>query len=106
MQSAGASLTVPPLRSRLTRRGRLIITVLLLTLIVPVVSAAADVVKQPQPVEVVLHVVAPGETLWEIAQATKPPGKGIWDEITNIKRLNDLPTSALSTGQTILLPAR
>jgi len=90
---------------RLTKRGRLIITLLVLTFLVPLVSAAASTDNSPQAQEVLVHVVAPGETLWEIAQGNKAPDDGIWEAVSKIKRLNRLETSALHVGQTILLPS-
>jgi len=92
---------------RLTRRGRLVVTLLILMLIIPVVSAGAAAVADQlgTPQAVIVHTVAPGETLWEIAQAHKKPSVGTWDAIAQIKRLNHIDTSDLYVGQTILISA-
>jgi LysM repeat protein len=90
---------------RLTRRGRVLATVMILSFTVPVLSAAAKSTDQGEPMEVELHVVAPGDTLWGIAAATKEPGQDIRSAISEIKKLNQLQTSTIYVGQTILLKA-
>ncbi|MDP3984346.1 MAG: LysM peptidoglycan-binding domain-containing protein [Acidimicrobiia bacterium] len=48
--------------------------------------------------------VAPGDTLWAIASGLGSD-QDIRIVIADIKRLNRLDTSALSTGQSLLIPA-
>jgi hypothetical protein len=101
---------VAPLR--LTRRGRVAVRVLvvLLGLVVTAVvvltagrSAKADAAAHP--VEVGYHVVAPGETLWQIAGEVAP-GVDRRDTVASIVELNALRTEQLAAGDRIAVPVR
>jgi hypothetical protein len=56
-------------------------------------------------VEVVRHVVEPGETLWGIARDVAAPGEDVRDVVLQLVELNDLPSAGLMAGQSIVVPA-
>lgn len=97
-------------RLRLTRRGRLLFTILAA---IPLVIAAlafalngggaiAGIEGSGQPLEVV--TVQPGSSLWELAE-TLAPGADPRDVIHEIMQLNALSSPALFAGQQLDIPA-
>lgn len=95
--------------TRLSRRGRLLITLMVsaaaLTLAVVLatsVSAAAPQIDAPQ----INHVttVSVGQTLSEVA-AAHLPGLPINEAVARIQLANDLNTSQVRAGQSLLIPA-
>lgn len=103
---------------RLNRRGRIVIgigTAVILAIAVVVAggalgilsgavsespAAASSTASSPQ----VDHVtVRAGQTLWQIASKAAPNADPR-ETILQIRKLNDLPTSAVRAGQTILVP--
>lgn len=92
---------------RLTQRGRLVLVALAVLVSAPVAGLGARAVASgpPEPVEVVAHTVAPGETLWGFARALAGPGEDLRPVVARIQSLNALDSAALRIGQTILLPA-
>jgi len=94
---------------RLTRRGRLVVILvgLLMVLVVGFFLGAGSVATQERgeaaPTEVVQ--VAPGETLWDIAGRLTATGDDVRDVMYDIKRLNALQSSSLTAGQRIRVPA-
>jgi Tfp pilus assembly protein FimV len=92
---------------RLTRRGRLVVfmTSLLLVLGVALMFAGGAVgtgeAGQPAPTEVVQ--VAPGDTLWGIASDIASDGDGR-SMMNEIERLNALESAGLSAGQKLRVP--
>lgn len=93
---------------RLTRRGRLLaaaatllIAVLTLIGIASRVGPLTDASPVPAsaPAQV---VVAPGETLWSIAERVAPQGDPR-TVISQLRKLNNLPTTDVHPGQTLLL---
>jgi LysM repeat protein len=61
------------------------------------------------PVEPVLadtYTVAPGETLWSIAQSVGEPGRDVYETLYVIQDLNGMTGSSLQAGQQILVPVR
>ncbi len=96
-------------RPRLTRRGRvmaglvalfaLLTTSLAVTERMQALHEPASVVPATAPAEV---VVAPGETLWSIAERVAPDRdpRGVVDQI---RRINDLPGGDVQVGQTLRL---
>jgi hypothetical protein len=96
-------------RPRLTRRGRalaaavgllaLLTTSLAVTERMQALHEPASVVPATAPAEV---VVAPGETLWSIAERVAPDRdpRGVVDQI---RRINDLPGGDVQAGQTLRL---
>jgi predicted Zn-dependent protease len=97
--------------TRLTRRGRLAVSLTVLLAGVTVVLAAAvalgpsviatDGVGDPVPVRTV--TVQPGQSLWDIAAAsgTSPD---VRDAMYDIRQLNHLQTAELQVGQTLYVP--
>ena len=92
---------------RLTRRGRLVVflTSLFLVLGVAFMLAGADRAAgeagQPAPTEIVQ--VAPGDTLWGIASEIATDGD-VRSMMSEIERLNALESAGLSAGQKLLVP--
>lgn len=93
---------------RLTRRGRCVLA----TPLVGAVLAASLFVggigragTQVEPVAVSWVAVAPGDTLWGIAQRAAP-GQDPRDLIVRIRSLNNLSDSGLHPGQRLLVPIR
>jgi hypothetical protein len=107
---AGARVVRPARpRPRLTRRGR-VLAALVALLVALTTSLAvtermqalhepASVVPATAPAEV---VVAPGETLWSIAERVAPDRdpRGVVDQI---RRINQLPGGDVQAGQTLRL---
>ena len=92
---------------RLTRRGRLVVflTSLLLVLGVAFMLAGGAVgtgeAGQPEPTEIVQ--VAPGDTLWGIASEIATDGD-VRSMMNEIERLNALESAGLSAGQKLRVP--
>ena len=97
----------PEASVRLTRRGRLVITLLFLGVFMAgltvfgATSAATDKAGEPLPTRTV--VVDSGDTLWDIAATVAAPGK-TREMVYRIQELNALPDSALHVGQRIAVP--
>ena len=93
---------------RLTRRGRLAATVLvlcgLLTGGVVLTGGLATAGTEPGAAATAERVtVRPGETLWSIA-LREAPGVDPRDTVEEILRLNHLESSAVEAGSVLLLP--
>ncbi|GIG86757.1 LysM peptidoglycan-binding domain-containing protein [Plantactinospora endophytica] len=92
-------------RLRLTRRGRLVVTVLLLLLVAglaAVLSPASRAADPPGAPETA--VVQPGDTLWSVAERHRP-GQRPFAVIDEIRRLNGLDDHTVHAGQRLVLPA-
>jgi LysM domain len=107
----GARVVRPaPGHLRLTRRGRLVtaaatLLIAVLTLVGVVSRAGALRETAPVPASAPAQVVvAPGETLWSIAERIAPD-RDPRTVVAGIQRLNDLPTAAVRAGQTLRLRA-
>ncbi len=94
---------------RLTRRGRLVVLLLALGLVLSAglwlaQASMADGDDVPEPTRVV--VVAPGDTLWGLAEETvAASGEGdVAAVVTDIQDLNDLDSGALQAGQELRVP--
>lgn len=103
------ALAGPAAPLRITRRGRLALTLLVSTVAAAVVgvlgtgqATAGDAVRDAAAVEV---VVVPGDTLWGIASESASPGEDVRDVIAEIVELNGLPSSGVVAGQTLVVPA-
>ena len=109
------ALSVAPARAasaaaggvRLTRRGRLTITLLvvaLLALAMIATAASSEATDEPgQPVPTRTVVVGSGDTLWDIAADLAAPG-GTQAMVHEIERLNSLSSVSLDAGQRIEVP--
>ncbi|MGY4646113.1 LysM peptidoglycan-binding domain-containing protein [Cellulomonas sp. URHB0016] len=93
---------------RLTARGRIVLGVLTLLVvgagIVPWQAGRASADGPSGAVEVVRHVVQPGETLWGIAREVAGPGDDVRDVVVRLVELNNLPSAGLMAGQSIVVP--
>ena len=94
---------------RLTTRGyilALLVLVLLLAAFAVGRSASSQAMERPStPAPVLAQVtVQPGDTLWQIARRVAPE-KDPRDVVSQIRRLNHLPTAAVQAGRQLLLPA-
>lgn len=91
---------------RLTRRGRVVIALLALLVLVGagLIGQRAVAESPGSGVEVRLHTVAPGETLWQYAQSVRDSGDDLRDVVAELRDLNGLATAELRTGQVVLLP--
>jgi hypothetical protein len=105
----GARVVRPaPGHLRLTRRGRLVtaaatLLIAVLTLVGVVSRAGSLRESAPVPASAPAQVVvAPGETLWSIAERVAPD-RDPRTVVAGIQRLNDLPTAAVRAGQTLRL---
>jgi hypothetical protein len=92
---------------RVTRRGRLVITsamfaALAFAGVVGASSAVAGHEVRPVPVRDV--VVQPGDTLWAIAATGAQPGEDVRELVAEIVELNALESSAVYTGQQLVVP--
>jgi hypothetical protein len=110
VRAVGARVVRPARpRFRLTRRGRVLagLVVLLATLTTSLavtermqaLHEPASPVPATAPAQV---VVAPGETLWSIAERVAPDRdpRGVVDQI---RRINHLPSGDVQAGQTLRL---
>ena len=94
---------------RLTRRGRLVVTLLLLGLILGAFvafggqSVATGEAGAPVPTRTV--VVGEGDTLWAIASEVAEDGD-IREVVHEIEQLNSLPGPVLEVGQEIAVPVQ
>lgn len=92
---------------RLTRRGRLVVFLTSLFLVLGVAFALAggavgtDEAGKPAPTEIIQ--VAPGETLWGIASEISTDGD-VRAVMREIERLNALESTGLAAGQKLRVP--
>jgi hypothetical protein len=92
---------------RLTRRGRIVMTLVFLGLVLAVLtvfgarSAATGETGSPVPTRTV--EVGQGDTMWGIASAVAEPGH-VREMIHQIEELNALSGPALVEGQEIAIP--
>jgi LysM repeat protein len=97
--SGGSSL-------RLTRRGRVVVVLATLILLSLGLSVGhATLASGPEGASVRVHVVRPGETLWEIARRVEP-GRDPRPVVFDICQLNDGDCAGLEAGQRLAVPVR
>lgn len=105
--TARPEASAAPTRVRLTRRGRALVTLaflaVLLTGMVPLGGWATATLTggSPEPVQVV--EVQPGDTLYEIAADVAAPGQ-VREMVYRIQELNSLPGAQISEGQRLAVP--
>lgn len=91
------------MRSRATvLSGRLF--VLLLALLAAFLLSSPRV-EAEEPAMLVEYVVAPGDTVWEIAARVTPAGEDVRDTVAVVIEVNSLGAAAITPGQRLLLPA-
>lgn len=101
------AVTSPAGRVRLTRRGRLVVTLLLLAVVTAAFvvfsswSSASGEAGVDVPTRV--HVVSEGDTLWAIASEVAEPGE-IREVVHQIEKMNSLPGPSLVEGQELAIP--
>ena len=66
------------------------------------VGGAAD--AEPPPAPAIEHVVAHGDTLWEIAEEYVAPGADVRPLVHAIKQTSGITSSALQPGQVLHIP--
>ena len=107
LQFPGRTTVRPPLR--LTRRGRLAVTLTMASLLAAAglvgASTALAGTTAGEPVAVSQVTVHPGQTLWEIAAAAAAPGEDVRDVIIKISELSGLSSSTVYAGQELTVPA-
>jgi hypothetical protein len=110
VRPAAAPVAAPRTATRLTRRGRLLVTGLVLLMLVAAavllsggVPATAGT-DRGAPVTAERVTVAPGETLWQIAERVAP-GTDPRETVARILDLNGLQTAQVQAGTALLLPS-
>jgi LysM repeat protein len=100
----GAALGLDGLR--LTRRGRVVVVLLALTVCIPLGGLGGRAVASDpgRPIEVTVHTVAPGETLWGYAREIAAPGEDVRDVVAHLRDINELTSGTLAVGQVLLVP--
>lgn len=93
---------------RLTRRGRLTLTLLTVALTAAVSTAAGQgAVATNAAAErsaTAVHVVRPGETLWSIAR-TVAPEADTRETVGQIMDLNGMASASVAAGRALVVPA-
>ena len=94
-------------RTRLTRRGRLVLLVLAVGLLLAAISlgragSQAATATETGPA-LQQTTVQQGETLWSVAQRIAPDNDPR-EVVAQIRRINHLESSSLRVGQQLLLP--
>jgi hypothetical protein len=94
-------------RVRVTRRGRLLLLLVLAALLFTAFSlgrSASEAASEPaEAVQLEQTTVQPGDTLWAVARRIAPDNDPR-EVIDEIRRVNDLASSELTAGQQLLLP--
>jgi len=102
--------TAPLPRLRLTRRGRAVITTLVVGLIIglafalTLIGGAATATTDLSTGSFEYVTVHSGQSLWQLAESVAP-GSDPRDVISDIVNLNQLQTSVLQPGDRIAIPA-
>ena len=93
---------------RLTRRGRLAVTLGALVLAGAALFSAQDAEAEAPAAAVAVstHTVAPGDTLWSVARTAALPGEDLRDVVDELIQLNGLAGASLQVGQMLLVPER
>lgn len=104
---AGTTTTARPGQLRLTRRGRLVVLVLALVVVLGLGaflatgSVASEHPGTPEPTRVVM--VGSGETLWDIAAGLSDDGD-VRAMVDRIEELNALDSALVDAGQRLRVP--
>ena len=93
---------------RLTRRGRVVVFVagllLLLGMGLLISNGAGAALHAGTPESTHSIVVAPGDTLWELASEAAGADGDVRSMIDHIEKINGLAGASLSAGQTLRIP--
>lgn len=90
------------LRRRIAVISTLVVAVFVLGIAVGRVGAAAELSRSTTSHD----VIAPGETLWDVAARTAPPGIDTRRHLADIRRVNGLDTSNVDAWTVVAIPAR
>jgi len=103
-----APRTASPEHVRLSARGRrLIVAVAILGAGALGMVGGRAVAATEEPAQRTVEViVAPGESLWTMAQRVAAPGEDLRDVVREIQRLNQKESVDLRSGDALLLPER
>lgn len=88
---------------RLTRRGKLIRTALIVAALWYVATSLVPTLFRSQPTHLVPVTVYSGESLWTIAER-EAPNRDPRDFIAEVVEANHLTSSTVMPGQSILIP--
>lgn len=89
-------------RQRLFRR--LVVVLLLAIAMVLVIPKAVSTMARSEAPAVTTHTVAPGDTLWAIADQYNKDGGDVRRLITAIKQANHMTTATVQPGQVLVVP--
>ena len=109
--STDMNSAMSPRPVRLTRRGRVVVLLALLTLTLVafslgrVGSEASPRTTESRTTTTASTVVQPGESLWSVAKRVAP-GHDPRAVIDQIAELNNLSSSGLRAGQLLVIPAK
>jgi hypothetical protein len=98
-------------RLRITRRGRAVLTVLIaiplaVAAVLGGIGAVGATATETSGSDSFSYVtVAPGESLWQLAQEVAPKADPR-DVVADITRLNDLQSGVVQPGQRLAIPAQ
>lgn len=99
----GLGRTAPTGPVRLTRRGRLVLTLMAMGIVVTAGFGASTAFASPAAAPRTITVEA-GQTLSEIA-ASQLPGMALGDAIVEIQVASSLSSDQVHAGQTLTIPA-
>lgn len=103
--AVAASLAVRPAPVRLTRRGRLVRTLVAFAVLCLLASLAVARLAAPGPlVADRVVIVQPGQTLTQIAREQLPQ-RPVAEGIELLRELNAMNSTVLVAGQSLLIPA-
>ncbi|HEY8347314.1 MAG TPA: LysM peptidoglycan-binding domain-containing protein [Symbiobacteriaceae bacterium] len=90
-------------RRRLRARARRLLTVLLLAAALVTVPRVVSTLSSTPEVPAIIHVVAEGETLWEIADRYTD-GQDLRQVVAAIQKYNGLTSPVIRPGQVLEIP--
>lgn len=95
-------------RVHLTRRGRALVLLVLVALLLAAFAfgrsaSHAAVIAEPGGPTLTQVTVQPGDTLWSVSRHLAPH-RDPREVVQQLQRVNHLPSSALQVGQQLLLP--
>jgi LysM repeat protein len=90
---------------RSTSARALVIISTSVAVFVLLLATAVHAMTGGDPLSTVDYRVHTGDTLWSIASDTITPGGDVRGMISTIQEMNDLSTSAIQTGEVLLIPA-
>ena len=88
----------------LTAPSRFLVIISTMVVALVLLLASSVMAAGPEP-ETVDFRVRSGDSLWTIAEAVVPDSADVRGFVAEIRTLNDLETSVIIPGQTLLVPA-